>query len=75
MKLFVAMGLFDLATPHFSSIYTLNHLGLTPPLQKNISSRRYLAGHMMYLDSASREKLNRDVMEFVENVIADGKRN
>jgi carboxypeptidase C (cathepsin A) len=71
MKLFVAMGLFDLATPHFSSIYTLNHLGLTPALQKNISTRHYRAGHMMYLDSISRGELNRDVKEFIEKTLAE----
>ncbi|WP_240731876.1 peptidase S10 [Geobacter sp. FeAm09] len=71
MKLFVAMGLFDLATPHFSSAYTLNHLGLTPALRKNISTRRYRAGHMMYLDSVSREQLNRDVKEFVQRTLAE----
>jgi carboxypeptidase C (cathepsin A) len=71
MKLFVAMGLFDLATPHFSSTYTLNHLGLTPALQKNISIRHYRAGHMMYLDSASRGELNRDVREFVNKALGE----
>lgn len=74
MKLFVAMGLFDLATPHLSSIYTLNHLGLTPALQKNIFIRRYRAGHMMYLDSSSREHLNRDVMEFIEKALANSRK-
>jgi carboxypeptidase C (cathepsin A) len=71
MKLFVAMGLFDLATPHFSSTYTLNHLGLTPELQKNISIHHYRAGHMVYLNSTSRGELNRDVKEFVEKALTE----
>jgi len=71
LKLFVAMGLFDLATPHFSSTYTLNHLGLTSPLRNNISTRHYRAGHMMYLDSDSRRQLNRDIREFVEKTLAE----
>ena len=75
MKLFVAMGLFDLATPHLSSIYSLNHLGLPPTLQKNITTRRYRAGHMMYLDSASRAQLNQDVMTFVGQVFVDIRQN
>src|SRR6266545_2763293 len=33
MKLFVASGYFDLATPHFATDYTLAHLGLTTPLR------------------------------------------
>ena len=74
MKLFVAMGLFDLATPHLSSIYTLNHLGLTPAFRKNIFIRRYRAGHMMYLDSTSREQLNLDVMEFIEKALANNRK-
>ncbi|KAB0666925.1 peptidase S10 [Oryzomonas japonica] len=74
MKLFVAMGLFDLATPHFSSMYTLNHLGLTPALQKSISTHRYRAGHMIYLDSTSRGQLNRDVREFAHKALAENPR-
>lgn len=70
MKLFVASGCFDLATPHFATDYTLNHLGLTPALRGNITTRRYRAGHMMYLDSASRGQLKRDVAEFIGAALA-----
>jgi carboxypeptidase C (cathepsin A) len=70
MKLFVASGCFDLATPHFASDYTLNHLGLTPVLRGNITIRRYRAGHMMYLDSAALGQLKRDVAEFIGGALA-----
>ena len=65
MKLFIASGCFDLATPHFATEYTLAHLGLPASFKKNITVRRYRAGHMMYLDSASIEQLKRDVAEFI----------
>jgi len=65
MKLFVASGCFDLATPHFATEYTLAHLGLTPALRRNITTRRYRSGHMMYLESESLAQLKRDVAEFV----------
>ncbi len=69
MKLFVALGCFDLATPHFSSEYTLNHLGLTPDLRKNITTRRYQAGHMMYLDLAALAQLKEDVSSFISDAL------
>lgn len=65
MKLFVASGCFDLATPHFAADYTLSHLGLPPSLRNNITIRRYPAGHMMYLDSAILGRLKDDVAEFI----------
>ena len=67
MKLFVASGCFDLATPHFATEYTLAHLGLTPALRKNITTRRYRAGHMMYLESASLAQLKHDVADFIDS--------
>ena len=70
MKLFVACGLFDLATPHAATDYTLNHLGLSPELRKYITVRQYRAGHMMYLDRASRGLLTRDLKEFMKNALA-----
>ena len=70
MKLFVASGLFDLATPHFATDYTLSHLGLTPALQKNMTVRRYRAGHMMYLDAGSLSALKKDIGEFMDSALA-----
>ncbi|GAB7025592.1 S10 family peptidase [Geotalea toluenoxydans] len=67
MKLFVAMGCFDLATPHFSTEYTLNHLGLTPALRNNLTIRRYRGGHMMYLDLAALSRLTKDVTAFIDD--------
>jgi len=69
MKLFVASGQFDLATPHFAAAYTLSHLGLTPSLKGNITTRRYRAGHMMYLDSTALPQLKRDVAEFIDGAV------
>ncbi len=69
MKLFFASGYFDLATPYFATEYTLAHLGLTPALRKNITTQRYRAGHMMYLDSDAISQLRRDVAKFITGAI------
>lgn len=65
LKLFVASGVFDLATPHFATEYTLAHLGLNPDARKNISVKRYRSGHMMYLEEESLVQLKRDVARFM----------
>jgi len=65
MKVFIASGLFDLATPHFATDYTVAHLGLKPGLRENITIRRYRSGHMMYLESESLAQLKRDAAEFI----------
>jgi carboxypeptidase C (cathepsin A) len=70
MKLFVASGCFDLATPYFATEYTLAHLGLPPALRENITMRRYRSGHMMYLDSGSISRLKSDVAEFIIKTLA-----
>lgn len=70
MKMFIASGYFDIATPYFATEYTLAHMGLTPSIRENITTRRYLAGHMMYLDSAAISQLKRDVAEFIRSAFA-----
>jgi carboxypeptidase C (cathepsin A) len=69
MKLFVASGYFDLATPYFATEYTLAHLGLTPALRKNITTHHYRTGHMMYLDGAAISQLKRDVEAFIKSAM------
>jgi carboxypeptidase C (cathepsin A) len=66
LKVFVANGFFDLATPYFATEYTFNHLGLEATLlQNNISQAYYEAGHMMYVHLPSLETLCRDLSEFI----------
>ncbi len=70
MKLFIASGCFDLATPYFATEYTLSHLGLTPTLRTNVTTHRYRSGHMMYLDGGSISQLKRDVSQFISSTLA-----
>lgn len=69
MRLFVASGYFDLATPYFATEYTLSHMGLDGSLRGNVTTAYYEAGHMMYIHSKSLEKLKRDVADFVRGAL------
>lgn len=64
MKLWVANGYYDLATPFFATEYTINHLGLSPELRKNITMTYYPAGHMMYLQKSSLIEMKKHAQEF-----------
>ena len=70
MRLFVASGHFDLATPYFATEYTLAHLGLEPEERARITTRQYEAGHMMYIHAGELAKLKRDVAEFIRGALA-----
>ncbi len=69
MRLFVASGYYDLATPYFATQYTLAHLGLDPSLRSNITTSDYAAGHMMYIDETELAKLKSDVGRFIGNTL------
>lgn len=66
MKLFVAAGHYDLATPFYGAKYTMNHLGLEPTMRKNLTFHEYDAGHMMYIDTPSRLKLKSDIGGWID---------
>lgn len=65
LKVFVANGYYDLATPYFASEYTVSHLGLDPSLWGNITLAYYEAGHMMYIHLPSLAQLKADLAAFV----------
>ncbi len=64
LRVYIAEGLYDAATPYFAVDYTFNHMGLTPEARKNVSRDRFAAGHMVYIDDASMKKLKADVDAF-----------
>ncbi len=65
MRVLVASGYFDFATPHYAADYTLDHLGLAPELRGNIEVSYYEAGHMMYAHKPSLAKLAGELRRFV----------
>src|SRR5690349_8888901 len=69
MKLFVASGHYDLATPFFATEYTLAHLGLEPEERARVTTHEYEAGHMMYIDVAELAKLKKDVAAFIDEAL------
>jgi carboxypeptidase C (cathepsin A) len=69
LKVFVANGYYDLATPFLATNYTFNHLGLDAERQENISMVYYEAGHMMYVHLASLAQLKADLAGFVKDAV------
>ncbi|MBS1705380.1 MAG: peptidase S10 [Armatimonadetes bacterium] len=65
MKVFVASGYYDLATPFYATEFTLAHMGLDPTLRENISAAYYEAGHMMYIHEGCLAQLKKDVSKFL----------
>jgi carboxypeptidase C (cathepsin A) len=69
LKIYIANGYFDLATPYRSTEYTINHLSLDPSLQPNIRMAYFEAGHMMYIHQPSLMHLRQDLLTFIQDSI------
>jgi len=65
LKVFVASGYYDFATPYFAADYTFQHLGLDASLRGGVSLGYYMAGHMMYIHEGEQARLKRDIAAFV----------
>ncbi|MDO5610518.1 MAG: peptidase S10 [Pseudomonadota bacterium] len=64
LRIFVAQGWYDHATPFFAAEYALNRTGIP---QERIEWQYYDAGHMMYVNEPDLVKLNGDIRRFIEN--------
>ncbi len=69
MKVLIAAGYYDLATPFAAVDYTLSHMKLDPSLRRNIRVTTYEAGHMMYLFSPSLAALKQDAARFIDGAV------
>jgi carboxypeptidase C (cathepsin A) len=61
LAVFSANGRYDFATPYFATVYTLNHLGIAPQLERNITYGFYESGHMVYLNPAAMVRFKADL--------------
>jgi carboxypeptidase C (cathepsin A) len=67
MKVMLAGGYFDLATPFFEGMYEMRHLPIPQKLQANISYHYYQSGHMVYVNGEVLKQLHGDVAAFIKS--------
>ncbi|MEI8282899.1 MAG: peptidase S10, partial [Armatimonadota bacterium] len=60
-------GYYDLACPLNGTVNIFNHMGLDKVARSQVSFAFYPAGHMMYIEKSSREKLHEDAKNFVNS--------
>ncbi|WP_420631851.1 S10 family peptidase [Candidatus Leptofilum sp.] len=69
LKVYVANGYYDLATPFLATEYTMNHLDIDATLMDNISMHYYEAGHMMYAHLPSLMQMKLDMDSFLDTAV------
>jgi len=65
LRVYVAAGYHDLATPYAAAEHSLAHLRIPAQLRANITVRYFEAGHMMYVHEPSRLAQSAQLAEFV----------
>lgn len=70
LRVQLAYGYYDGATPYSASEDVVAHLSLPESLRENIEHHYYEAGHMMYVHQPSRIQQSADLAEFVRRSCA-----
>ena len=52
LEVLLVNGIYDLATPYFAAVWTMDQMGLPPDLRDNIQRADFAAGHMMYVEQS-----------------------
>jgi carboxypeptidase C (cathepsin A) len=65
LRVHIASGYYDLATPYLATDYTVSHLGLPAGLRGNLALSYYEAGHMMYIHRPSLARLRQELAAFI----------
>jgi carboxypeptidase C (cathepsin A) len=65
MKVMLAGGYYDLATPFFEGMFEMHHLPIPDKLQANISYHYYPSGHMVYVNEGVLKQFHADVAAFI----------
>ncbi|MFO0865287.1 MAG: hypothetical protein U0744_11675 [Gemmataceae bacterium] len=67
LRVLVANGYYDLATPYFATEHTFAHLTGVKEITDRVSMTYYESGHMMYIHRPSLQKLREDAVKFIKN--------
>lgn len=71
LKVMVANGYYDMATPFAATEHTFAHLGYEDTYKERVSLKYYEAGHMMYVHSDVIKALKKDVADFINGAKAN----
>ncbi len=52
LEVLLINGIYDLATPYFAAVWSMDRMGLPPELMDNIHRADFAAGHMMYVEQS-----------------------
>ena len=69
LKVMVANGYYDMATPFFATEYTMSHLELDPKLSNNVSLTYCEAGHMLYTRKSCLDSLYKSMSDFYQRAL------
>jgi carboxypeptidase C (cathepsin A) len=72
LKVLSLGGIYDLATPYFTTEYELDQMMLEPELQKNLEVRTYPSGHMAYVNPVALASMHEDIAHFIDGATAGG---
>lgn len=67
LKVHVALGHYDGATPYYAAEHVLAQLRIPDELRSNVETAYYPAGHMMYVHEPSRIQQGKDLGAFVKS--------
>jgi carboxypeptidase C (cathepsin A) len=73
LKVMIANGYYDLATPFFATEYTVNHIGLEPALSNHINLTYCDAGHMLYTKKSCLDGLHGAMADFYQKALPSSK--
>ena len=65
LEVLLVNGVYDLATPYFAAVWTMDQLGLPPELRDNITRADFGAGHMMYVEESLLDQWRETLAEFI----------
>ena len=72
LKVFVAIGYYDMATIMGGAEFNFTHLAYDKPVTERVSYGYYEAGHMIYIRPSAHKALKSDVVRFIQGTRGQG---